>query len=373
MCCNNTSRSQSQRDHDQQQGYLMTTFKPRAWSMAALLGLSAISSAAYASNYPIVLVHGFQPSQLQSRPVGTAVSQAGAAYWSEYWGSRAAARIDWPSQERVKEKISTDYVWPVLKQLSQQGTCRTGCVFVTHSTGDLVTRYILENQANWLRNAGMEPLNIVATVDFAGAGGGSELADLALNVIDGNAGWLVQQAVGLWLGTTPTRGNAGVLNDLQVNSARQLATTFTSRVPRLRMVGGASDYVGATSPFLPGDDDGVVAPHSSCGATTAGDFNSCVGNVALSGKLTSVKAPSSRYPQHYPVLMSDKYSHASVLKNSVAGRFTTATSSVSYSNGVNWQVKATDKYYGFPYYATWRYVNSSDTQSMSALVFQQLP
>lgn len=351
----------------------MTTFKPHAWSMAALLGVSALSSVAYASNYPIVLVHGFQPTQLQSRPVGNAVTQDGSAYWTAYWASRATARIDWPSQERVKEKISTDYVWPKLQQLSKQGTCRSGCVFVTHSTGDLVTRYILENQATWLRNAGLEPLTIVATVDFAGAGGGSELADLALNVVDGKAGWLAEQAVAAWLGTAPTRGNVGVLNDLQVNTARQLASNFTQRVPRLRMVGGASDFVGVTSPFLPGDDDGVVAPHSSCGSSVVGDFNSCVSTVSLGGKLTSVKAPSSRWPLHYPVLMSDKYSHGSLLNDSVAGRFSTATPSVSYSNGVNWQVKSTDQYYGFPYYATWRYVTNSDKQSMSALVFQQLP
>lgn len=351
----------------------MSSTTSRAWLVASLLGLSAATTAVRASNYPIVLVHGFQPGQLQSKPVGNAVTQDGAAYWAAYWGNRASARIDWPSQERIKEKISTDYVWPKLKQLSQQGTCRSGCVFVTHSTGDLVTRYILENQATWLKNAGLEPLTIVATVDFAGAGGGSELANLALNVVDGNAGWLVQQAVGAWLGATPSRGNVGVLNDLQVNTARQLASNFTQRVPRLRMVGGASDFVGVTSPFLPGDDDGVVAPHSSCGSAVAGDFNSCVATVSLGGKLSSVKAPSSRWPAHYPVLMSDKYSHGSLLNDGVAGRFTTATQRVSYSNGVQWQVKSTDQYYGFPYYATWRYVTNSEKQSMSALVFQQLP
>lgn len=349
----------------------------RRFRLGLLLSLAApllfINSSFAANSYPIILVHGFQPSQLQDRPNASQVTTDGAAYWADYWNARATARIDWPSQERIRDKITTDYVWPKLQQLAKAGTCSAGCVVVTHSTGDLVTRYWLENQATWLKNAGLAPLNIVATIDFAGAGGGSELADLALNVADGNAGWLAQQAVALWLGMAPTRANTGVLNDLQVNSARQLANLHNQRIPRIRMVGGASDFLGSTSPFLPGDDDGVVAPHSSCGSSVVGSYNSCSSSVALDGKLTSKAAPSSRWPMHYPMLMSDQYSHGGLIGASRAGKATTAAAAVSYKDGKSFRVSYTDTYYGFPYYATWRYVKGSESSALSPLVYQIMP
>ena len=58
----------------------------------------------------------------------------GQAYWQEYWASRADLRIDWPSQERIRGKIASDYIWPQLKKLSADGTCARGCIFVNHST-----------------------------------------------------------------------------------------------------------------------------------------------------------------------------------------------------------------------------------------------
>jgi len=53
--------------------------------------------------------------------------------------------------------------------MSQNGLCSNGCVIVTHSTGDLTTRYFLAHQEDWLAAAG-----ITAVLDFAGAGGGTE-------------------------------------------------------------------------------------------------------------------------------------------------------------------------------------------------------
>lgn len=93
---------------------------------------------------------------------------------------------------------------------------------------------MLDNQANWLENAGLQPLNILATFDFAGAGGGSELGDLAINVAEGS-GWVngaLQSAIKLWLGEIPNSANTGVLNDLKVANARQLAPIPDGRIPR---------------------------------------------------------------------------------------------------------------------------------------------
>jgi len=338
-----------------------------------LTGLITGAAQAAVGGYPVVLVHGFQPNNLQSKPTGEEVSSNGEQYWAQYWLDRADERIDWPSQERIANKITSDYVWPKLQQMSREGTCAGGCVFVTHSTGDLVTRYIIDNQALWLQNAGMQPLNIVATFDFAGAGGGVELADLAVNVANGTGliDATLKFAVSLWLGNTPTPSTIGVLNDLRVNSARQLAAFPDSRVPRLRFAGAGSDFLGATGAFLPGEDDGVVASHSSCGAASVGSYNSCSRSVAFDGNLTSVSAPSQFMPNHYPMLMSEGYSHADTILNNAKDEVTTANSSASYLNGDNLQFNTYEEKRGWWIFSSrYRLVRNSANTSMSSLIYQ---
>ncbi|MDP5149524.1 hypothetical protein [Rheinheimera baltica] len=338
-----------------------------------IAGLLSGAAQAAVSGYPVVLVHGFQPDNLASRPTGNQVITNGAEYWAQYWRDRADVRIDWPSQERVAGKIASDYVWPKLQQMSRNGTCASGCIFVSHSTGDLVTRYIIDNQALWLQNAGLQPLNIVASFDFAGAGGGVELADLAVNVASGGGliDGALRLAISLWLGQIPSPSNIGVLNDLRVNSARQLAAFPDDRVPRLRFVGAGSDFLGATGGFLPGEDDGVVASHSSCGASSVASFNSCSRSVAMDGKLASVSGPSSFMPYHYPMLMSEGYSHSDMINNSAKDEITAANSRGSYLNGDTLQFNTYDEKRGWWIFSSrYRVVSNSNNTSMSALVYQ---
>lgn len=342
-----------------------------------LLVLSALGSGtatAAVNGYPVVLVHGFQPDNLASRPVGSIVSDNGDRYWAKFWRDRADVRIDWPSQERIAGKIATEHAWPVLQQLSRNGTCQQGCIFVTHSTGDLVTRYLIDNQALWLENAGMQPLNIVATFDFAGAGGGSELADLAVNVATGSGliDTALRYALSLWLGELPNANNVGVLNDLRVNSARQLAPLPDTRVPRLRFVGAASGYLGTTSPFLPGKDDGVVATHSSCGSATAGNYSSCSTSVAFNGKLAYQSEGVSQYlPYHYPMLMSAGYTHSSVIDNLIDDEITAVNASASYLDQQSLQFATREENRGWWIFKSrYRVVEGSDNASLSELVYQ---
>lgn len=318
------------------------------------------------SEYPVVLIHGFQPSQLQAQPNPQQVNADGAAYWNEFWGPRASARIDWPSHQRVTQQISTQYVWPKLQEISQSGLCSEGCVFVTHSTGDLVARHILENQRNWLISAGLEPLNIVATLDFAGAGGGSELADIAINVANGGGltNATMRYAISLWLGITPTQNNLGVLNDLRVANARNIAPLPSDRAPRLRFVGDSNDFWGVTGPFLPGHDDGVVAAHSACGASSVSNFNSCTTNMNFSGRITSMPNGVTQFmPYHYPVGMGADYSHSGVIASQYRGPMGSVQRLLSLGNGQSVQV-------GVEYESGWfgrrfEYVQGSQQSSMS--------
>ena len=186
-------------------------------SAAFLMSFSALSK-----DHKIILIHGLQVSQITNKS-GSDVINDGETYWQTYWNNRADERIDWPAYERIEGKIATDWVWPKLKQISRSNLCADGCVLVTHSTGDLVARHIIDNQANWLENAGLTPLNIVATFDLAGAGGGSELADIAVSALTGAAwNFAVDAALKWWLGSDVTEA-VGVLHDLKVNNARKIS------------------------------------------------------------------------------------------------------------------------------------------------------
>lgn len=114
-------------------------------SLAALMSFSAASK-----DHKIILIHGLQVSQITNKS-GSDVINDGETYWQTYWNNRADERIDWPAYERIEGKIATDWVWPKLKQMSRANLCADGCVLVTHSTGDLVARHIIDNQANWLK------------------------------------------------------------------------------------------------------------------------------------------------------------------------------------------------------------------------------
>ena len=339
----------------------------------AALCTAFISTAVWSKEYKVVLVHGFQPQQLIS---DGDVEQSGQAYWQDYWNARSDARIDWPSYERIEDKITTDYVWPKLKEFSRSNLCSPGCIFVTHSTGDLVTRYIIENQATWLENEGLAPLNIVATFDIAGAGGGSELADLAVSVAQNTEAWTfaIEWALEAWLGGDLT-DEMGVLHDLKVNNARQLAPLPDARIPRLRFVGDASEYLGVTSPFIQGHDDGVVGSHSACGGNRQGSFGSCSRSLDFNGKLTNQgDAVSGFMPYHYPMLMSDKYSHGSLLDASQQGKVTAASNNERLLSG---EAIAFNTYTTSSGWWLWRsnylYVSGSNNQSMSALMYQAMP
>ncbi len=277
-------------------------------------GLLAGQASAQLAGHNVILVHGFQQQDLSDPPANLQeVKAAGEDYWRTFWLARSDARIDWGSDGRVEGAIAQQ-AYQQLESISNQGLCNDYCIVVSHSTGDLVTRYLLENQARWLQNNGRQPLKILASIDFSGAGGGTELADLALNVAynDSWYNWPLKQAVRAFTGINPEPGSLGVVNDLQTNAARNLAISPNS-IPRLRFVAGGSSYGGITKPFIAGTDDGVVPTHSACGATTSQGIDSCSSSLSLAGKVSSQNGPSALYYNHYPILMNEGASHSGVL------------------------------------------------------------
>lgn len=337
-------------------GYLIALF--------ALL-LSGTASAKL-NGKNVVLVHGLQTSHLGQAPNDAGQQRDANDYWNKYWGQRAEAILYWSATERVAGGIKDD-MRTQIKRLETQGLCRLGCVFVTHSTGDLVVRDALSRLNQW----GVNPsrFSVIATLDFAGAGGGSELADLAVNITQG--GGLInaagRAAVNLFLGFTPTSSNIGVLHDLRPNAARQIATQNLA-TPRLRFAGAGSAFLRATKIFLPGKDDAVVAMHSACGSRYKSSYDSCSRNVRSNGALRSASGPSSFYFNHYPVLMGDGTDHFEAITNDRTGYMTPVVNGVTRGLRLDFNTYVKRRFL----LSNLLRVRSSDRKSMSANVYDTL-
>ncbi|TGN41490.1 hypothetical protein [Marinobacter confluentis] len=360
----------------------MKTRTGSAWKAALAAaamtgGLFAGNASAQLAGHNVILVHGFQNQDLADPPTNlNEVKSAGADYWRDFWLSRSDARIDWGSNSRVEGGIAQQ-AYIQLQNISRQGLCNNFCIVVSHSTGDLVTRYLLENQARWLQNLGLQPLRILTTIDFAGAGGGTELANLALSVAynDSWYNWPVKQAVRAFTGINPQPGNLGVLNDLQTNVARNLAIS-PNNIPRLRFVAGGSPFLGITKPFISGTDDGVVPTHSACGASTSRAIDSCTPSLSLAGKVSSQTAPSARYVNHYPILMNEGATHNGVLGSETGNISVPVINNFTLSN---LRVDFARRTYNVrPWWQWWgsgdQYVEvpGSDRTDMSSLVYNTL-
>lgn len=334
-----------------------------------LLGMTLGAQAKLAGKN-VVLVHGFRATDLKNYPNDSQLKSLANNYWSSYWGSRAEATIYWSSADRisggVKNKVKAQF-----KALANNNTCSNGCVIVTHSTGDLVTRYALKNLGSW--GISTSKFKVLAVLDFAGAGGGTEMADLAVGVSEGS-GWVnsVQKAaVNTFMGFTPQKGKMGVMYDLQPNNARNLATSNSS-YPRLRFVGTGWQYAGVTKPFISGMDDSVVPLHSACGAPSKGAYDSCSKSIANNGVIKSVsKAPSSLWYNHFAVLMGEKTNHGQSISTSKSGEFATVSNNFT-KNGVkvDFSTSTSKKWWSNGKKVRW--VKGGSSKSMSKNVYDTL-
>jgi hypothetical protein len=348
-------------------------------TLAGLVTAALLSSTATASigGKPVVLVHGFAPDQLFDNPDSfDEVKRDGDAYWADYWLSRAEATVHWDSSERIEGGIAEDAYRQVV-EISRSGLCNDGCVFLSHSTGGLLTRFLLENQNRWLAQDGLNPINVLATIDLASADGGTEIADLGISLAYNDNFFLsgAKAAFGAVFGVQPTPDNLGVVNDLQTNEARSLAVT-PNGIPRLRVVGGGSPYLGVTKGFIDGKDDGVVPVHSACGGTSAEPVDSCVSWQAMTGKLTNQKAPGALWYNHYPILMAEKSDHNG-MRGTQGGVTATPVVNNVWVNGLVVDF-AENRYEKRPWWKLWgsgdQYVvvPGSESKNLSAVVYDTL-
>ncbi|MCB1175425.1 MAG: hypothetical protein KDK39_17755 [Leptospiraceae bacterium] len=125
------------------------------------------------------------------------------------------------------------------------------CRIFTHSTGGLVMAY-------YLYAVGTSGLNIIDIRLMANASGGSELADISSTYLS-------------WLGISSLGGELD--KSVSTSGARRWNHNDTDGQTVDLTSGEASDYWGVTSPFLPGEDDGVLANHTLCGINKVSTIN----------------------------------------------------------------------------------------------------
>jgi len=317
----------------------------------------------------LVLVHGLKVDDFKNNPTDSELPGLADAYWAEFWGSRAEAKLYWPATERITGRVK-DLIRAQIKDLEQRGTCKDGCVFVTHSAGDLVTRHALSSLGQW--QVDPQKFRVLVTLDFAGAGGGSELADVAVSISEGSGlvNTVQKAAVEAFLGIEPTRGSLGTVYDLRPAVARSIARQNTG-VPRLRFAGSGTAYLGITKPFVRGTDDSVVGYHSTCGALSISSYDSCSRSVRDNGVLRSSNGPTSFMLNHYPVLMGDKADHFDVITNKRTGNYTTVVNNQTFG-GLRVDFTTTTKRKWWALWRKVRQVKDGDRKSMSANVYDTL-
>ncbi len=342
--------------------------KTKVFLLVASL-LFSVTGHAKLAGKNVVLVHGFQAGDLSNPPNISKQQQNANSYWNSYWGSRAEAKLYWSSASRVTGGIK-DSIRTQIKQLEANRTCASGCVFVTHSTGDLVLRDALTRLGQWGVNS--NNFRVLAVLDFAGAGGGTEIADVAFNVANGSGiiNSVQKGAVNLFLGFTPTTSAIGVLNDLRPTIARSTAIS-SNATPRLRFVGAGDQYLRVTKGFIKGYDDSVVPFHSACGSRSAGDYESCNRGIRTNGQLKSSRAPSSLYASHYPILMGDDTDHSEAINSSRSGDFATVVNDRTF-NGIRADFNDYTERKWWSWWTKVRLVRNGSNKSMSANVYDTL-
>ncbi len=338
--------------------------------VTSLLLTLSTSSWAQLAGKNVILIHGFVPSDINKSLTDSQLLASAQHYWQDYWKNKVSNVnkhiLYWPSSERVEGKIKDK----IRNQLVALGNdCIDGCIFVTHSTGDLVARYMIKHLTAW----GLEnKVKVSAVLDFAGAGGGTKLAEIAVAVAGGSGNSIQEQLVRLVIGDL--QGNLGVLYDLVPSMARSISTGYSS-VPRLRFVGTGTEFAGISKPFLTGKSDSVVAMHSACGAANFGDYQSCASNVANNGVLKSVTGPGNLWANHYPILMGEKTTHSDAINNDKGSEFTTIHNNQTF-NGVDlaFATKTERKWWSFGKKVRWVQYNNQwgSKSSMSDLVFNSL-
>lgn len=346
-----------------------------------VLTAAAMNSYASLGGMKVVLVHGFQAEDLNESHRSQKASQYGSydnylkhraqnVYWSNSpWKAKADASIWWDSKERITGGIAADVRNQIATLANNNNFKNKPILLITHSTGDLVIRHALKRLSAW--GISTNNFKVVAVMDFAGAGGGTEIADIANDIANGSGliNSAQRAAINAFMGFTPQAGKLGVLTDLRPSNARTI-DAGASTYPRFRFVGTGWQNAGITKPFIRGMDDSTVPLHSACMAASIEAIDSCSNGIANNGVIKSVNGPDNGvWSNYYPMLMGEKTHHGGVIGNQTGSELATVNSSNSITrNGLNLTFATTTKKYWWSWGRNVRWVNGGSGKKMSDVV-----
>ena len=222
-------------------------------------------------------------------------------------------------EEDDPNKLSTgENVANQLKAIfaAEPNYCADGCVVVTHSTGEIVMRYVMDSRNAGLLGKYASNFKVDAVIAMAGAGGGTRLADIGVELFKGinNISSFATDAFNAFFpgDITAPSTRIGMTVELQPQVARELAEAAElPAVPHLRIAASGDEiFALLTHAVIPGRDDSVLPLHSTCGAAIKGAYDSCVSDLAMNGRVKSVSnAPKAYYDYNYPIIMSEHTPH----------------------------------------------------------------
>ena len=251
-----------------------------------------------------------------------------AAYWNYYKNTLLPGNkgrvvsFHWSSKDRLTNGVVRSLADRIKTEIGK-GLCANKCVMITHSTGGLVGDYLLSSAIDSKGSSYDYKIisdKVAVVIHLASAAGGSELASIVRDVAFGvGCTNSLTQTIAGWIfkGVNCGAGedSIGVTNDLVPTRARQVNGSQFTYTPTLMLAGeGTAGVQGAVGNLLlPGNDDSVVAMHSTCGANSSTPVDSCSATVKPNGELTSVKAPQGFYAAHYPWIMTQE-DHGEMIK-----------------------------------------------------------
>lgn len=212
--------------------------------LATTIFFSVVAGAS-AADY-VVFVHG-----RSSDHCGTSTTDV-----NNYWGNSKNI-----STTRTKYFVGYDgasdpRAWGTCRAQTNlytvlEATC-TGanrCIVICHSAGCYATEYFIDKSS--------KVYNIQKVIASSSAAGGSELANAAF-----------------WTST-------GMVEALKTANARGSYNHNNMKGISINMLAGYKGTFGA-SVILPGEDDGAVSYHSTCGINTTGSYSNCASGTKYS-------------------------------------------------------------------------------------------
>ncbi len=321
----------------------------RILSLLGLL-LALISGQIHArtlNDVDVILIRGYTPVVLFDASMPKYGDSAFSSFWEKqdesYWnyykntllpGNKGrVVSIPWSSKDRLNKGIVRSVAERIKAEMAK-GLCANKCVMITHSTGGLVADHLLSSALD-SRGSSYDyseiASKVVVVIDLASAAGGSEVGALARDVAYGVgcSNIITQKIMGfIFKGVNCGAGedSIGVTNDLVPTRARQLNGSQSTYTPTLMVAGeGTAAWFGPiTHLILPGNDDSVVAMHSTCGSNSPAAVDSCSATMKPNGELAKVSAPKGLYAAHYPWIMTGE-EHNDMVKGKASPRETLVT------------------------------------------------